>query len=309
MNNTQSLESQASRPASDTLPVWIVFTFVGLVWWPSLARFSIEWSVNAQYHYGWAVPFLSAYLLFERYSSRPPLVPPANRWPALILVLLFALPHFPLRVIGEPNTDWRMVSWIMAGIAMGLTFCAFYLYGGWRWLLHFAFPVLFLASSIPWPSSVESFLVQGMMRFNAVIAAEFVSICGVPALAMGNVIQLPNGVLGVDEACSGIRSLQSTLMASLFLGELYRLRAITRVALVAVGVGIAFVFNVVRTTFLTWQGAFNGIESTDEWHDTAGFTILAAVLVCLFVISMLLERAEKMSAERKSKDTFRPASQ
>jgi len=299
MNSTSTLETPAERPANDALPIWIVFAFVGLIWWPAMSRFSIEWSVNAQYHYGWSVPFLSAYLLFERYASRPVLRPPAVRWPVLLLMLLFALPQFPLRVIGEPNTDWRMISWVMAGVSIALTFCVFYLYGGWKWLFHFAFPILFLATSIPWPSSVESFLVQGMMRINAIVAAEFVSFCGVPALAMGNVIQLPNGVLGVDEACSGIRSLQSTLMASLFLGELYRLKAFTRVLLVAIGVGIAFFLNVVRTSFLTWQGAFNGIEATDEWHDTAGFTILGGVLVCLFVISMILERCERKAAERK----------
>jgi exosortase len=133
-----------------------------------------------------------------------------------------------------------------------------------------------------------------MMQINAKVAAEFVSFCGVPALAMGNVIQLPNGVLGVNEACSGIRSLQSTFMASLFLGELYRLSAIGRIFLVGAGVAIAFLLNVVRTTFLSWQGAFHGIESTERWHDTAGFAILGAVLVCLWAISMFLERQARV---------------
>jgi len=51
-----------------------------------------------------------------------------------------------------------------------------------------------------------------MMRSNAVIAAEFVSICGVPALAMDNTIKLSRGLLGVDEPCSGIRSLAASGM-------------------------------------------------------------------------------------------------
>jgi len=299
MNSAPPFEIQNERPAVGTFPIWIVFAFVGLIWWPALSRFSIEWSVNPQYFYGWSVPFLSAYLLFERYASRPAVNPSAWRWPALVLMLLLALPQFPLRIIAEPNTDWRMISWLMAGTATGLTFSVFYLYGGRKWLFHFAFPVLFLATAIPWPNPIESALVHGMMRVNALVAAEFVSLCGVPAIAMGNVIQLPNGVLGVDEACSGIRSLQSTLMASLFLGELYRLKALARVLLVAVGVGIAFFLNLVRTSFLTWQGAFRGIESTDEWHDAAGFTILGGVLVCLFIISMILERGERKAAARK----------
>ena len=39
------------------------------------------------------------------------------------------------------------------------------------------------------------------------------------AIQRGNLIELSTGVLGVDEACSGIRSFQSTLMAALFLDE------------------------------------------------------------------------------------------
>lgn len=294
--HTTSDPHLAPRAAAEPglpVPAWSVFIFAALVWWPALSRFSIEWSVNAQYYYGWAVPLLTAYLLFERYTGRPVAVPPRVIWPVLTLMVLLALPQLPLRVIGEPNTDWRLISWVMGGLAGGLTFCALYLCGGWKWVLHFGFPVLFLATAIPWPNAMEQFFVQGMMGINAKVAAEFVSFCGVPALAMGNVIQLPNGVLGVDEACSGIRSLQSTLMASLFLGELYRLRVFGRIFLVAIGVGIAFVLNVVRTSFLTWQGAFNGIEATDQWHDTAGFTILGGVLLCLFLISMVLERMER----------------
>lgn len=300
MNTASPIETSAERSAAKPFSAWLVFGFVAIAWWPALSRFSIEWSVNAQYYYGWSVPFLSAYLLFERYATQPALRPPQWRWPILVLMILFALPQLPLRIVGEPNTDWRMVSWLMAAMAMGLTFCVFYLYGGLKWLLHFSFPVLFLATAIPWPNAIERTLVQGMMRINAQVAAEFVSFCGVPALAMGNVIQLPNGVLGVDEACSGIRSLQSTLMASLFLGELYRLKIFGRIFLVGVGVGIAFILNVVRTSFLTWQGAFHGIAATDEWHDTAGFTILGGVLVCLFIISMILERGERKAAARKT---------
>ena len=31
-----------------------------------------EWSINEQYNYGWAVPFLTAFLFYLRWPSRPP---------------------------------------------------------------------------------------------------------------------------------------------------------------------------------------------------------------------------------------------
>jgi hypothetical protein len=54
-------------------------------------------------------------------------------------------------------------------------------------------------------------------------------------------------VLGIDEACSGVRSLQATLMVSLFLGEIHRLKIGARVALVAIGFGAAFLTNIGRS--------------------------------------------------------------
>jgi hypothetical protein len=46
---------------------------------------------------------------------------------------------------------------------------------------------------------------------------------GIPAMAHGNVIEVATGMVGIDEACSGIRSFQSSLMISLFFGEFYAL--------------------------------------------------------------------------------------
>ena len=46
---------------------------------------------------------------------------------------------------------------------------------------------------------------------------------GIPALQNGNLIEVKTGLLGINEACSGIRSFQATLMVSLFLGELYQM--------------------------------------------------------------------------------------
>ncbi len=268
----------------------VVLGLVALVWLPACLRFSIEWSVNAQYYYGWAVPFLAAYLAYERLDRCPAASFPTHRLVPVLLIALLALPQPLLRMVGEANSDWRLISWAMAVSAGGISAGILYLFGGWPWIRQFGFPVLFLATAIPWPTSMETFFVQGLMRINAIISAEFVTFCGIPALAHGNVIQLPSGTLGVNEACSGIRSFQSTLMAAIFLGGLYQLPVAARVGLALAGAGLAFCLNVVRTVFLSWQGAINGIEATEKWHDSAGFAILGAVLVVLWLISRYLEK-------------------
>ena len=268
----------------------IVLGLAALIWLPACMRFSIEWSLNAQYYYGWAVPFLALYLAYERITGCPPAMTPARPVIPILFIVVLALPQPFLRLVSEANSDWRLIEWSMAFSAAGISFGLFYLAGGWPWVRQFAFPVLFMATAVPWPVGMETTLVQGMMRLNASISADFVSLCGVPAIAEGNVIQLPTGTLGVNEACSGIRSLQSTLMASIFLGGLYQLPIFARVVVALVGIGLAFVLNIVRTVFLSWQGAFHGIEATEKWHDSAGFAILGVVLVCLWLISRFLEK-------------------
>ncbi len=276
----------------------IALVLAALVWLPTLYRCSIEWSVNAQYYFGWSVPMLAAYLAYERLGQGLPSRPGRWQWVAIMAIVVFALPEPAFRLVGEANSDWRLVSWFMAISAAGISFSFYYLAGGTACVRRFIFPTLFLVTAIPWPTSMETFLVQGMMRLNAEIAAEFVSLCGVPAIAQGNVIELPTGMLGVNEACSGIRSLQSTLMASIFLGGLYQLSPAARVVLVGLGVGIAFFLNIVRTIFLSWQGAFHGIEATEKWHDSAGFAILGVVLVCLWLIGRYFERRATRPAPR-----------
>src|SRR6202008_342299 len=90
------------------------------------------------------------------------------------------------------------------------------------------------------------------------------------AVQHGNLIEVKNGLLGIDEACSGVRSLQATLMVSLFLGELYRASRLRRIVIVLCGVLIAFLCNVGRTFILTAVAAKDGVEAISNWHDPLG---------------------------------------
>lgn len=277
---------------------WLFLGLLALVWWPALQRCSIVWSLEPQYYYGWAVPFLAAYLLYER--PLPPAEPRAG-WRGLFVVMVAcAAPQLFLRWLGEANSTSRLISWAMALSALGISLAALQLAGGPAWRRRWQASVLFLLVAVPWPIQIEQPVIQGLMRVNAMVATEVVNMSGIPAEARGNLIEIPTGVVGVNEACSGIRSLQSTFMAALFLALLYQISVTGSLLLVASGVGIAFVLNVVRTVFLTWQGATNGIEATEKWHDSAGFAILAVVLVALWLISQFLERRARQVASLQS---------
>ena len=83
------------------------------------------------------------------------------------------------------------------------------------------FPLLFFLVSVPWPTLIEYPLIQTLTRMDVSATCDLVGWFGIPAVPHGNVIEVATGMVGIDEACSGIRSFQASLMISLFLGEYY----------------------------------------------------------------------------------------
>ncbi len=251
------------------------------LWLELIHQLASEWSLNPQYGYGWTVPFLAAVLVYLRWMRRPAPAPASFRGLTSTLLLLAALALFPARLIAVANPDWRLLDWIMALAVVAISLGALSLAGGAPTLRHFAFPVLFFLVAVPWPVQLEQFVVQHLMRADAAITIGLLNFIGTLAVQHGNVIELSTGQVGIDDACTGVRSLQATLMVALFLGEFYRMPLARRVLLVVAGAAIAFVCNIGRTFLLCEVAASDGIAAIGRWHDPAGFTILG---ICLFVL-------------------------
>ena len=165
------------------------------------------------------------------------------------------------------------------------------------WLRHFAFPVAFIFVAVPWPTLVETPVIQGLMRIVAHVAAETAMLLGIPAQVEGNLIRVSTGLVGVNEACSGIRSLQTSLMIGLLFGELKRLSVLRRVALVVGAVAIALFANFIRAVFLVMVAATKNISEVTRWHDIAGYTIIALVFVGTMGLAYLLGEIRNQKSE------------
>jgi exosortase len=268
-----------------------------LVWLLLVSRLRFEWSINPQYGYGWTVPFLAAYIFWRRYQNAPPPSAPRLQVLAGLFIILAGLFLLPVRLIQEANPDWRLLSWAMALAAGAITASGAYLAGGLRWARHFAFPILFFFVAVPWPTNLEQFVIQGLMRADALINVEILNAIGIPAVQLGNVIEVGSGFVGIDEACTGIRSLQATFMVSLFLGEFYGFTISRRIILVVAGALLAFVCNLVRTFLLVYVGAEHGSATIKSWHDPAGHTILAVCLLALWGLSMFLRGKDQDASQ------------
>jgi exosortase len=210
----------------------------------------------------------------------------------------------PTRLIQEANPEWRLVSWALALEVVAITLLLLRIIDyGPQTTYHasrFTFPILFFLVAVPWPTFVEAPLVQGLMRANVGVTTELLSALGVPAIQHGNVIEIATGMVGIDEACSGIRSLQAALMLSLFFGELYSLSVTRRALCLFAGFALAFAFNVGRTLLLTQIASAKGIGAMASWHDPAGVTILVACFLCLWFIARALRKTESRKQKAES---------
>ncbi|MFZ1218829.1 MAG: exosortase/archaeosortase family protein [Chthoniobacterales bacterium] len=276
--------SEMSRP-NNQFAAWIT---PGVLWLWLFVHLHVEWSLNPQYNYGWAVPFLALLLFYFRWQRRPS--PDSafreRPWLAVGIWLLLAL-LFPIRIIEEANPDWRLLSWILAFEVIAVSLLSLARSGGKSWLRHFAFPVCLPLAAVPWPVQFENLVVQGMMRAVAHVAVEIAGWLGVGAYQIGNVIQLRNGFVGVDEACSGVKTLQAGILVALVLGELFRLPWKKRVALTLLGCGWIFVCNVFRATTLVLVAANRGLESLGRWHDAIGTGALLCGMAGIMVLAWL----------------------
>ena len=263
---------------------------VALIPWALLINYlRLEWSANEQYSYGFVVPLLSLYLVLQLWPARPepqPLGQPA--WLVVVTVFM-AVMILPLLLLVEASPEWRLIGWLLAIPTLGISASLILQRAGWPWLRHFAFPLLFILAAVPWPTSMELKLMTPLMQWDAATAVEILNWCGLPAIQHQNVIQLPNGFVGVDEACSGIRSLQTSLMIALFIGEWLELRFARRLLLLGSALLLTYLFNLLRTLVLVSLSANWGEASLHRWHDTVGLIVLGLSLVGLWLLAVLIK--------------------
>jgi len=260
------------------------------IWLPTINHLRFEWSINAQYGFGWFVPFLTLYLFSERWKSRPKPAAARTSVSLIAVAAIAALAFLPIRVIQEANPDWRLVSWIMALSSLVFTSCAIFYTGGRPWLRHFAFPICFMLIAVPWPIPIEQNIVQKLMNAVTEVTVEALGWSAIPAVQQGNTISITNGVVGVEEACSGVRSLQTSLMVSLFLGELLRFGWLRRLILVVCAVIVAFLLNIGRSFTLVILCEKLGEGGVAKWHDLVGYIVLALTLGALMLVTYLFRK-------------------
>jgi exosortase len=288
-------ESAHAQPKVDwpRLGIQLLPSWVAAGWLAYQA--SWYWSNNPDMNFGWIVLLLCGFLVTE---VAPQLPEARSRWGVGPLVLaalgLGALVIFQLyqAAFGTmPASIMGLAFGVMAIVTANVV--AVY---GVRELGTIGFAFYFLLIALPLPSVVQSLVVSNLQGFVAAMDEELLNLVGIPAQRTGAIISLANGQVGVDDACSGFRSLQSSIMAGMFIGFLLFKSWGWRITLVFVAILLAVLGNLGRTFFLCYQGAARGIDSIKGVHDAAGWSVMAFTAIGVSAASWLVLTAQRRLA-------------
>ena len=178
---------------------------------------------------------------------------------ALVLLLAAGLVG-----LAADDVRWLPCNW-SAGVALGL------------WLL-----------CAPLPPGTYSRLTLHLQLLVSENVLRALHLLGIAAAREGNILQLANATVGIEDACSGVRSLISCVFAGLFLSATLVRRPGSRAGLILLSAPLALGMNLLRSLTLTLL-AGSGHRIAGAWHDLTGFAVLGLTAALLAGWALLLE--------------------
>lgn len=165
-----------------------------------------------------------------------------------------------------------------------------YTFWGRARLRTLAFPLLLLGTMVPMPVILYNSLAQPLQLFASFTATRLAQIFGVAVYQDGNVIQLATTTLGVEEACSGLRSMSALVIMALLLGFTMCRRYLVRILLLALALPIAIFVNVVRVSGTAILADYNADLAMGYYHGFSGWVIFLLGIALVYAACHLLRR-------------------
>jgi len=323
-----NMVQQHWRRAVDTLSLPLVLAmllgagFMAFTSWDH----SYWWSNREDYGFGWLVPIFVGYVIHDRWSritatarlcaaEDSPRVRGWRRWLLNTLLvmgisggaLMFLLGAFYRAGAGPSHPGSLALSlgtgailltliWVNAPEPRSIRSVGIADDARFQLTSLFIFPALVWLVSAPMVSLIENQLSTFLLNRVMTVVFFVFDVLGLPLQQEGNVLVLPplaNGEpnrVGVEQACSGIRSLTGCLFAGSFLAAVFLDKWWKKVALVVAAMGFAFLTNLLRSLFLTSWAYHYGQEAIEGLvHDLAGFSVLGLTVVGLLLLLPLFQ--------------------
>jgi exosortase len=240
-----------------------------------------DWWNDPKASHGLLVPPLAAYIAWKR-KHLTLSIPSAPDLHGLFLILAGCL----TLVIGKLGAEF-----FLSRISLVILLAGFvYTFWGKQRLATLGFPLLLLATMVPLPVIVYNQLAQPLQLFASQVSTKVAQFFGVSVFTEGNVIQLATTTLGVEEACSGLRSLAALIVMALLLGFIVCRRPLLRVLLLVLAFPIAVFVNVLRVAGTAILADKNPDLAMGFYHTFSGWIIFLVGIGLVFSACQLLHK-------------------
>ncbi|MEX0668941.1 MAG: exosortase/archaeosortase family protein [Pirellulales bacterium] len=268
----------ADMQSPDQRMPWIVATVLsGLLiysYWPGLMNARSSWD-NPQYQHGWIVPVFAVLMLFW---WRMPVTQVTASARAAGVGLLVA--SFVARLW---CANFRIVTLDMYTFVPALM-GVFLLAGGWSMFRWSWAPIATLIFMYPLPDEATRYLLGPLQTLATILSTHALQTIGLDAYRDGNRIILGDGqVLGVVDACSGLKMLTIFIWLAVMLMLVGGLEWWENVAIAASAIPIALVCNAFRITTVGVMYSFNS-SLAEGFHDSLPAAMLMMVMAVGFLV-------------------------
>jgi exosortase len=244
------------------------------------------WWNKDDYGHGFAVPIVAAVYLWLRRDVIQASFNRSQPLPTLLIGIGFIVFAVVLRTAGILGRALPVEAFSIVPLAIGI--CC--MLCGRDVILKILPACLFLVLMLPIPQQIAGPLRSNLQSVATSISVFSLQTMGVPAIARGNVIVLPDAEVGVAEACSGLRMIVSftALVAAvtLFINRPLLERAVLLLAILPIAV-IVNAWRVVVVSIAT-QYAPAWSETVHDWAGLLMMVLAAGLLWLLLKFMSVL---------------------
>lgn len=289
-----TMQAHARGASSDVSPVgvgiWFVVAFGGLVlaFRPALLALVGIWDTQPEYSYGYIIPFVFAFLIYQRLSVLGAAIRDGS-WHGVALVAV----GLALGTLGRVSTLDTVAQYGFLLSLWGLLLA----FLGWRAFVTALVPFVVLAFMVPIPNYLLREMSAVLQLLSSRLGVGIIRLCGYSVYLEGNVIDLGSMKLQVVEACSGLRYLFSLMVLSLLVAYFYRARIWKRVLVFLSAIPVTLLMNSLRIALVGVTVDHYGKRAAEGiLHDFEGVTIFVGCVAVLLAEIWLLNR---LSGERR----------
>lgn len=251
------------------------------LFFPALRELLRDWSMDPNYEYGFLVPAISAYLVWQKRRAWQNL----SAQPAFVSGLIISLSGLALYTVANAGAEW-----FVARVAMLITLYGLVIYfAGKLFFRRLSVPLLYLGFMIPLPYVIYYRLTFPLQQIASTGAFRIMNALGMAGQQEGNILHFSGFSLEVIEACSGLRSIMVLLTLSALIAYMTPLPNALRWLLFFMAVPVAIAANIFRLITLAMLGIFISPETAMSFlHEGSGIMVFLCGLLLLIMLAGML---------------------